>query len=251
MAVNDTQLEQFMNTFLGYGNLLSDYWFIGMEEGGGNSVEEIEARLNYWLEGGCKTVEDVAEYHQKFGMEYFFNESPKNQPTWNKLIRIMLALEEQPLTLDSVKAFQKDRLARQGSDNCLLELFPLPSPSVGHWLYSEISALDYLATREAYKAHLQELRIDLLQKKIIKHQPKLVLFYGNNPEYRQYWQKIARCELQDIEVEGRSAYKGINGETLFIIVSHPVATGISNAYFHQIGNLARGHLEQAIISAAE
>ncbi|SHE91996.1 hypothetical protein SAMN04487965_0949 [Microbulbifer donghaiensis] len=247
MTVNDQQIEQFMQTFLGYGNLESDFWFIGMEEGGGNTVEEIQARLSYWIEGGCKVVEDVAEYHQKFGMGYFFDESPKNQPTWNKLIRIILALEQQPLSLNCVKAFQKDRLARQGGDNCLLELFPLPSPSVGHWLYSEVSALDYLASRDRYKAHLQELRIELLREKIAKYKPKLVVFYGNNPEYRQYWGKIADCELTGIEIEGRPAFKAFNGETLYLVVSHPVATGITNDYFHRIGDLARTHLETVVL----
>lgn len=44
--LNDALLEKRINEFLGYGNLESDYWAIGMEEGGGNSLSEINQRLN-------------------------------------------------------------------------------------------------------------------------------------------------------------------------------------------------------------
>ena len=33
--LDDKLLESYMKTFFGYGNLHADYWFIGMEEGGG------------------------------------------------------------------------------------------------------------------------------------------------------------------------------------------------------------------------
>jgi hypothetical protein len=41
----DKELDQFAHNFLGYGNLESPIWFIGMEEGGGNTKEEIKSRL--------------------------------------------------------------------------------------------------------------------------------------------------------------------------------------------------------------
>jgi hypothetical protein len=39
-------LEEFITNFYGYGKLKSDYWFVGMEEGGGENIDEIIARLN-------------------------------------------------------------------------------------------------------------------------------------------------------------------------------------------------------------
>lgn len=43
-------LEEFTNSFFGYGNLKSDIWFIGHEEGSSqNSVAELEARVNLWV----------------------------------------------------------------------------------------------------------------------------------------------------------------------------------------------------------
>ena len=240
--LNESDLKDFMSNFYGYGMLNSDIWMIGMEEGGGNSIEEIQARLKHWVEGGRCITEDVAEYHEKFGMGYFFSEKPKNQSTWNKLIRIMLAYHEIDTTLQNVKEFQRDEFARHDSNNCLLELFPLPSPSTGHWLYSTVSDIPWLKTREAYKEHLAPHRIAMLKELIELNGPELVVFYGNNPEYREYWTAIVDAPFSEITLDGRTAYRAEKGRTQFYIVSHPVATGITVEYFHELGRLARAPL---------
>ena len=71
MLDNDL-IDEFINKFYGYGNLNSDLWFVGMEEGGGNSFEEINTRLNIWSDRGKKTVEDLVDYHFKIGIDQFF-----------------------------------------------------------------------------------------------------------------------------------------------------------------------------------
>lgn len=40
---NDPLLADFANKFYGYGNYAGDYWFIGMEEDGGNSLVNINS----------------------------------------------------------------------------------------------------------------------------------------------------------------------------------------------------------------
>ena len=37
---DDSLLETFAETFYGYGNYNGPYWFIGMEEGGGDSFDQ-------------------------------------------------------------------------------------------------------------------------------------------------------------------------------------------------------------------
>jgi hypothetical protein len=39
-----------MRGFHGYGNLGAKYWFIGLEEGGGTSLDEVRLRLKTWDE---------------------------------------------------------------------------------------------------------------------------------------------------------------------------------------------------------
>lgn len=46
--VEQQLLKTFMSRFYGYGSWSAKYWFIGMEEGGGDSEEEIERRMMTW-----------------------------------------------------------------------------------------------------------------------------------------------------------------------------------------------------------
>jgi hypothetical protein len=39
--LNDQLLEAFMRGFYGFGNYQAQYWFVGMEEGGGNTLDAI------------------------------------------------------------------------------------------------------------------------------------------------------------------------------------------------------------------
>ncbi len=40
LIFNDQLLQNFMQRFYGYGTYAGDYWFVGMEEGGGNLLVE-------------------------------------------------------------------------------------------------------------------------------------------------------------------------------------------------------------------
>lgn len=44
-----------------------------------------------------------------------------------RLIKLLLSYEEEPYSADEIKEKQINSWGRLSSDNCLLELFPLPS----------------------------------------------------------------------------------------------------------------------------
>src|SRR5438093_6988758 len=91
LSLDDERLEAFANHFYGYRSYTGKYWFVGMEEGGGDSFEEVEKRLAIWEQrGGCE-LEDVAEYHIALGITHPFSTTAKLQPTWSKLIRVLLS----------------------------------------------------------------------------------------------------------------------------------------------------------------
>ena len=136
--LNTTTLESFMVSFLGYGNLNAKTYFIGMEEGGGNSELEVQKRLLAWEKMGSITTVNLASYSTRIGYGDFFTERNKSQPTWNKLIRVLLSMQgTSGLTLSKVKKYQRDQLGRLDSNHALLELMPLPSPSLDHWIYKD------------------------------------------------------------------------------------------------------------------
>ena len=70
---DDQLLQDFMNGFYGYGNYSGGYWFVGMEEGGGNSFENIDKRLKDWDRRDRCEIEDIADYHAEIGAGQYFD----------------------------------------------------------------------------------------------------------------------------------------------------------------------------------
>jgi hypothetical protein len=229
---DDLLLDEFAHSFYGYGNYGGQFWFIGMEEGGGDSFAEVARRLEAWALRGRREIDDVAEYLAAIGIKHLHNDHPKLQSTWSGLIRILLSSEGQPPTTEQVREYQRTSLGRLAGNTYLTELFPLPSPSLGHWLYAQHSGLPYLAKRGIYRQHCLTFRSAHLRMRIGEHRPATVVFYGFS--YRPYWQAIAGV---DFRLESDGVYTGRNDSTLFIMTKHPAATGVTNEYFHQVGRL--------------
>ena len=141
--LDDILLEKFIESFYGYGNYDSEFWFIGMEEGGGNSESEIQKRFDVWKKRGCFELEDVKEYHCALGMgmDRYFNDNSILEKAWDKIIIILLGIEGRTPSVENRKKYQKGVLGRKNGDSCLIELLPLPSPGIGKWLYNSISSL--------------------------------------------------------------------------------------------------------------
>ncbi|MFZ4658505.1 MAG: hypothetical protein ACOYNY_15950 [Caldilineaceae bacterium] len=235
---DDQLLHAFMHHFYGYGNYQADYWFIGMEEGGGDTFDEVCKRLTVWDQRGQQELEDVAEYHIVLGITHPFAEKPKLQPTWAKLIRVLLSIEGETPTKDDVRRYQQQQWARRTGNVCLLELLPLPSPSTSHWLYAQHSQLPDLITREHYRERWSALRIERLRQRITKHQPKAVIFYGFG--YLPYWTAIVGAPLQPI-LAGTMVARHQNN-CLYLVLKHPAATGVTSEYFHEAGRYIRSAL---------
>lgn len=69
--LDDQLLDDFIQKFRGYGSYEAPWWFIGMEEGGGNDEVELASRLSAWDKRGRLELEDIAEYHREFGVTKF------------------------------------------------------------------------------------------------------------------------------------------------------------------------------------
>jgi hypothetical protein len=234
---DDLLLQEFMNTFYGYGNYAALYWFVGMEEGGGVSFEEITKRLNVWDRRGRRALEDVADYHIELGITHSFVEKAKLQPTWAKLIRVLLSIEGKSPTKEEVRSFQQHHWARSSGNVSLIELLPLPSPSIRHWLYGEHSKLLDLTSRDKYRQIWSTKRIQGLQERIRMYKPKAVIFYSFS--YLPYWNEIVGAELQPA-LSG-AIYAHQNPSTLYTVLKHPAAKGkeITSEYFHEAGRFIR------------
>ena len=233
--LNDQLLEAFMNGFYGFGNYQAQYWFVGMEEGGGNTLDAISRQLDIWDGWGRKELIDVAEYAREMNITRWYGERPKLQPTWKHLIRIFLTAEGKSVDAETMRQYQKNLWGTEEGNTCLLELLPLPAPSISSWLYGEISTLPYLASRKTYREYVMPLRIAHLKNRIMQYQPKAVVLYGSG--YDNYWKAIAGIESWEKSSEGVSF--AVNNSTIFIPSKHPVAHGATNEYFYSIGKLIK------------
>jgi hypothetical protein len=232
--LSDKVVEDFIHGFYGYGNLDSPYWYVGMEEGGGNTLDEIKSRLKAWKEFKAPTTVDVKDYHMEIGIGQFFSEKPVLQTTWSKLIRIHLRLLDKDTSTSEVRSYQRKHWGRKDGNNCLLELMPLPSPGTNKWMYDDFSRLTHLKSRSDYCKFVQPARIVGIQTLIEKHSPKAVLFYGLSPQYMDAWRKIVGRKLEKSEIPG--LYWSAAETTIFAVCPHPVAHGYSNAYFESVGD---------------
>lgn len=234
---NDQLLDEFVHNFYGYGTYSGQFWFIGMEEGGGDSFSEVTRRLETWASRGKREIDDVAEYLTASGIMHLHNDRPKLQSTWNGLIRILLSSDGRTPTTEQVREYQRTSLGRLTGNTYLAELFPLPSPSLGGWLYAEHSTLPYLASRTVYRQTCLTFRSAHFRKRICQHQPAVVVFYGLS--YRKYWRAIAGVDLLP---EPDGVYAGRDDATLFILARHPADRRATNEYFNQIGRIIRANV---------
>jgi hypothetical protein len=231
---DDTLLSDYILRFYGYGNSGGDLWFVGMEEGGGQSFEEVQMRLNIWDRRGRKSLEDLRDYHNAIGITQWFDEKARLQKTWSKLIYILLSTQGQTAQSEDIRLYQRTKLGRQQADHCLIELLPLPNPSTNpaDWWYQHYSSLVYLATRETYQNEFLSKRAANLYRRVQQHQPKTVVFYGK--AYQQWWQQIANVDFSTDDPA-----IGSDGKTVFVITQHPAAHGVTNEYFQQVGQKIR------------
>jgi len=175
----------------------------------------------------------------------------KLQKTWAGLIKLQLATEGRynGKQLSSVKAYQNQHLGRSGSENCLLELFPIASPFTSKFAISKFFSLDLLKNRSTYKRELAKPRIKRIKQLIESHRPRVVVFYSTDAEYMNYWCKIANIDFEKMEMEEVFKYKNKtvralnNKNTLFLITPHPTAFGIPNKLWVETGKYIQEAIE--------
>jgi hypothetical protein len=242
LMLDDRLLQDYAATFFGYGNYQAPFWFIGLEEGGGGSFTEIEGRLTTWQDRGRQELEDVYEYHVQIGARlqisaaHWFGPSPRLQSTWKQLCRIALTAKGQSIDNDALRYYQAQRLGRRTEETCLLELLPLPSPGTDRWLYKDLSQRPELADRSIYANHYAMRRAAHIQQRVAEYCPPVVTFYGIQARYREWWGNIADAVFDWVD---GGWYRAVRAGTLYLVIAHPAAKGVTNDYFDRVGQVVQ------------
>ena len=226
----DTKLiQEFCLGFYGYGNLSSDYWFVGMEEGGDDTIQEFYK--NYVEKWDGKESTDMVDGINKEAEDIFFNEKGKIQKTWGGIIKLLLSIENKPIYKECILNFQKTNLGRIEGNNLLLELLPLPNRSITNWGYYSLG-LPHFDTRKNYLEYYLPERTKHIKELISKYNPKVVVFYSATKRYLKSWKEI--MEISDNTIIKTPVIMKIN-ETIFAICKHPAAHGLTSEYYPEIG----------------
>lgn len=239
MPLSDSLLQTYIDTFFGYGNA-GDWWLVGMEEGGGNTIQEVETRLALWDSRGHKELEDVSIFSSFPALAKWFTPRPPLQVTWRGLIRLILAAEARSTDTESARAYQGTALGRTDGNNCLLELLPLPFQSVGHWIDGDHSSLPELRDRESYVRTVAPARVRHIRERIRQHRPRALVFYSR--AYQTWWEQIADASFGPPVEPGVHIIRSEG--TLFVVTMHPTYRGVTSEYFVRAGSSVRGLLEQ-------
>lgn len=237
--LDEEVFKAFIERFYGYGRYDSPYWFIGIEEGGGGTIEDVNRRLNVWRARAKCELEDLVDYHLDIGIDRYFTDPVRLQSTWNGIIRVYLAdkagVDNGRIThSDEIRAYQREHLGRTRSGNniCLLELFPLPSPGVNRWHYDEWTSLPMLGDRATYQAAVAPRRVKQLRERIANHKPGVVVCYGHS--HKSHWIGLVDANPWMHEPD-LGIYYIWYGQTLMVRMPHPVARRMSSERFAQIG----------------
>jgi hypothetical protein len=229
--------NEFARNFLGYGTYQAPFWFVGLEEGGGDSAEELARRINAWHSRGRRELEDLVDYHSAIGITQWLNPGPTIQPTWKGYIRTLLAARGLPTDPNAVRQYQASRFGRADGETCLLEINPLCRPSTEIPAYA--IGTEGLTDPETVRARYTQARVDRIRARITAHRPSVVLIAGLGN--RDWAQVLAGGELTPTQVvKGLECWTRETDGTLYLLTNHPVAWGIPNAYFEGVGRLAAG-----------
>lgn len=228
-------LEAFMEGFFGYGSLDARVWLIGMEEGAGRGIEEVQSRLKVWDQRSRPVLEDVRDYHIAFGLGEAFATTTRPERTWGRLIKMLLAASGQSGTPQEILDIQRTRWAREGGTVCLAELLPLPSQTVGHWRYATWTSHPDLSSRKTYEKKWKVRRRAAVSRLIAENRPDAVIFYSKSN--RPHWQNIAGSELVRSDPVIDYSIARSNGTT-WIMIRNP-GDWLPESYFENVGHALR------------
>lgn len=216
-------IEERIKNFWGYGNLKSDIWFIGMEEGYNQNSEVLLERFE--ATSGKEIFDIYDDLKVDPGHNFWFEKNAPTQSTYRKLIYILLYLQNKiEPTLEEIRQFQINKFGRKNSNHAVLELMPLPAKSTKEkdWLYAE-TEISGLQNRKEYLAKHKQSRVERLKELMGEYKPKIVIFYSRI--YLSDWQKTADTILK--EVLPKKLHIAKDHDTIYAVIPHSTAFGLS------------------------
>jgi len=244
MKIDQDLVEANIRDFFGYGNPQAKWWFVGMEEHGGATVEESRMRLNAWRGLGGKALVDLKSFHKAARLNLPHLNTPVNWrkgcSAWKRQIHVLLAAQGLPCD----DQHMIERFADWGahdSNTCLIELKPLPCPNWRSWPWPQWCHVEDSKTK-----FLTRIQTDRCQRimDMIKASPvpRCVVFYSTGRTFLSLWETIASCAFDPVVAPGIYGKK-IAG-TVFVAIPQRRKGGISYTLMTQVGSWLKDQLSK-------
>ena len=223
--MNQQHFTKFFTEFFGYGNWETQDWFLGIEEGGGNNLNQVIQKISqfyYWsnIKGGLvdnfefqSLLDEVRAQGNRF-LDWAIIGGPNAQTTWIHPMKALL-FSKKGVWPDNqqVKWSQILNLGRQNNiediNSCWIELLPLPNPGISNKAYCQrwpiwtrefdeiwrlpVKRQDYENNEyPGFNRSLIDFRSSIIRHNIENYKPKNIICYiGTNPNYQGIIQNIA------------------------------------------------------------
>ncbi len=233
-------IEAYCKQFFGFGRWDAPVWFVGLEEAGAGTPEELQARLAAWDHRGRRELEDAPSFYPACGQQSWHGPDATLQPTWRQLIRLLFLARGEPVGEEALLQYQEKKLGAFFGHVCLTELSPLPTRNQTHWPYADHQGLpDWAESRVQFNAAFAAHRIATLREKIALHHPRAVVFYFW--KHRQSAEAVAGGEFRPLIPEQLLGLKR-NG-TAYFVTGHP-AGRYPDTYFDGLGRHFHEHCRE-------
>lgn len=163
--------------FKGYGNPAGPFWFIGIEEYGAATEQELLTKASLFRE-----LDDLYRVHS---LPEFYFDIRTLIPTWGTMSKIVLRLSGDLNWSDreTRRRYQSQQLGRTNGETFLTELLPLSKKSDSDWP-------DWWPwpSWDEYAEKVLPGRIQMIRTLFEAHRPRLIFCYGKG--YWQFHQRI-------------------------------------------------------------
>jgi hypothetical protein len=161
-------------------------------------------------------VIDCKDHHFGFGLTKWHYANPPAQPTWGRLIRLMLAYRSgKAPDIGDIRQYQEKASGMKNGETCVIELCSLAAPN--------------LNAPGVHGLFLEE-RIREIRQRILDYKPTFVVMYG--VLHKPHWEAITGCPF------GPDNMLKI-GPTVAAVALHPVSFGLKNSYWFNLAETLR------------
>lgn len=271
-------IEFLHDTFVLFGNPAADFWFLGLEEGDHPETGKVDefvfhqrAKAEYYKRLGVADLREIVFFGNDLASDskYRYLDRPADksdlnpskfnyQKTWGGYSKLLFATAnagshgEMPWTMADLLQYQGKSLGSASvghapASSCLMELFPLPRKGRGsqRWPYKELAGregLAALARPGRYAKHYGKPRALRLAELMEQHSPRFLVGFGNDcrTEMTDALALTLDEHAVDTGTQQLPVYTTRVHQSTVCFSHHPVAHGISDHYWINLGKLLHG-----------